>query len=196
MPEARDFEPLQTFLAWHREAKDRKVSDPDAMVLATSTPGGRPSARVVLFKGLEGNDLSFVTNYGSRKAAEMDENPEVALVFYWPELLRQVRFEGRAARAAAAESDEYFRSRPRRSQLAAWASEQSREVSSRAELERRFAEVERRFQERDVERPEGWGIYRVTLQSVELWISGPDRMHDRFLYVAAPGGWQGRRLCP
>jgi pyridoxamine 5'-phosphate oxidase len=196
MAEARDFDPLSTFLAWHREAKEKGSPDPDAMTLATATKSGRPSARVVLFKGIDGGDLEFVTNYGSRKAAEIDENPEVALVFYWPELARQVRFEGAARRASAAESDAYFRSRPRRSQLAAWASQQSQVVASRAELEQRFAEVERRFQDLDVERPPGWGLYRVALRTIELWISGPDRMHDRFVYTASGAGWQSQRLCP
>lgn len=196
MAEARDFDPLPTFLAWHREAKEKGAPDPDAMTLATATKSGRPSARVVLFKGLDGAELEFVTNYGSRKASEIDENPEVALVFYWPELMRQVRFEGVARRAPEAESDAYFRSRPRRSQLAAWASQQSQVVASRAELERRFSEVEQRFRDHDVERPRGWGLYRVTLRTVELWISGADRMHDRFVYTASANGWSSQRLCP
>ena len=196
MAEAHDFDPLPTFLAWHREAKEKGAPDPDAMTLATATQSGRPAARIVLFKGLDAFDLEFVTNYGSRTASEIDENPQVALVFYWPELARQVRFEGEARRATAAESDAYFRSRPRRSQLAAWASQQSQVVGSRAELEQRFAEVEQRFRDRDVERPAGWGLYRVALLTVELWISGADRMHDRFLYTRTAGGWASQRLCP
>jgi pyridoxamine 5'-phosphate oxidase len=149
-----------------------------------------------LFKGLEQDELKFVTHYGSRKGRELELNPEVALVFFWPELLRQVRIEGRATRAPAVESDAYFRTRPRESQLGAWASEQSESIASRARLERRFADAEDRFRGRDVERPPGWGVYRVAPRMVELWIARPRRLHDRFRYTRAGAGWTVDRLGP
>lgn len=170
--------------------------DPDAMTLATATPDGVPSARVVLFKGIDQEEILFVTNYASRKGVQIQQNPAVALVFYWPELMRQVRVEGRAHKASDSESDAYFRARPRESQLGAWASDQSRAIASREELERRFIEVEARFAGRDVERPAHWGMYRVRAYSVELWIGGQHRLHDRFVYVRGDAGWHAERLCP
>jgi pyridoxamine 5'-phosphate oxidase len=189
-------DPLAVLLAWYAEARERGNLEPDALTVATATADGRPSARVMLFKGIEAGELQLVTNYGSRKAAEIEQNPWVALVFFWPVLMRQVRVEGSAHRAPAADSDAYFRSRPRASQLGAWASAQSSVVASRAELERRYAEVEQRFLGRDVPRPEGWGIYRVLPSRVELWISAPNRFHDRFRYSRADAGWTVERLCP
>ncbi len=134
MDEAPDSDPLKVLLAWHREALALGAREPDAMTLATATRDGRPSARVVLFKGLADGQLQFVTNFGSRKGLEIAENPQVALTFFWPELARQVRVEGVAERASDADSDAYFRSRPRESQIGAWASSQSQAIASRAEL--------------------------------------------------------------
>lgn len=192
-----DADPLQLLATWHREAHEKGICDPDAMTLATASPSGRPTARIVLFKGLDAGDILFVSNYASRKGREIDHNPQVALVFYWPALLRQIRVEGRAHRAAPEASDAYFRKRPRESQLGAWASSQSEPIASRAELERRFAETEARFSGRDVERPPGWGMYRVTPRSVEVWIGGAHRLHDRFLFERVPdGSWSSQRLCP
>lgn len=196
MQNAPGADPLALLVAWHREAGEAGARDPDAMTLATATRDGRPSARIVLFKGLSGGKLQFVTHYTSRKGREIEHNPEVALVFYWPELMRQVRIEGRASRALASESDDYFRSRSRASQLGAWASSQSEKIASRSELEQRFAQAEARFQGRDVERPPEWGVYQVEAHVVELWLSGPDRLHDRFAYTRDGAGWTQARLCP
>lgn len=196
MQDAPAADPLATLVSWHAEAAQAGARDPDAMTLATATAEGRPSARIVLFKGLAGGKIQFVTHYTSRKGREIEHNPEVALVFYWPELGRQIRVEGRAAPATAVESDRYFQSRPRASQLSAWASTQSEPVASRALLEQRFAQAEARFQGRDVERPSGWGLYQVEPRTIELWISGADRMHDRFSYTREGAGWAIARLCP
>jgi pyridoxamine 5'-phosphate oxidase len=166
------------------------------MTLATATRDGRPSARVVLFKGLAAGRVQFVSHYQSRKGREIEQNPQVALVFFWPELMRQVRVEGRASRAKAAESDAYFRTRPRESQLGAWASLQSEPAPSRAALSQRFAEAEARFLGREVERPPEWGIYQVQAERVELWLSAPHRMHDRFFYTRQASAWKIERLYP
>jgi len=196
MRDAPTLDPLQALLDWHREAHALKAREPDAMTLATSTREGRPSARVVLFKGLERGELSFVTNYESKKAREIEENPQVALLLFWPELMKQVRVEGRARRATASESDAYFRSRPRESQLGAWASAQSSPIESREALTQRFAAAEERFRGREVERPPHWGMYHVSPDRVELWIAGEHRLHDRFEYVREGAGWRITRLCP
>jgi pyridoxamine 5'-phosphate oxidase len=189
-------DPLAVLVGWLAEARRAGALEPDAMTLATATPDGLPSARGVLFKGLEQGELWFVTDYASRKGRELELNPDVALVFFWPELMRQVRLEGRATRPPATESDAYFRTRPRESQLAAWASEQSQPLVSRAVLEQRFADVEARFRGRDVERPPSWGVYRVTPRMVELFIARPGRLNDRFRYTRAGTGWTVERLCP
>jgi pyridoxamine 5'-phosphate oxidase len=196
MHDAPGSDPLALLVTWHQEALKIGAREPDAMTLATATRDGRPSARVVLFKGLAAGRLQFVTHYGSRKGREIEANPEVALVFFWPELMRQVRIEGRASRAAEGESDAYFRSRPRESQLGAWASSQSEVVPSRAVLEQRFAEAEARFLGRDVDRPPGWGLYQVEARSVELWLSAPHRLHDRFQYEREGEVWTLARLYP
>lgn len=190
-----DRDPLLTLTRWHAEARERGAVEPDAMTLAT-VGGGRPSARIVLFKGLASGKIQFVTNYESRKGREIEENPQVALVFFWVETMKQVRVEGRAERASADESDRYFASRPRESQLGAWASDQSRVAVSREELEARFAEAERRFEGTRVERPPHWGIYSVLPEVVELWSSRPHRLHDRLRYQLRGSSWSVDRLFP
>jgi pyridoxamine 5'-phosphate oxidase len=189
-------DPLVALVTWHREAVDAGALQPDAMTLATSALDGRPSARIVLFKGVAEGGVQFATNYASRKGREIEANPHVALVFYWSELARQIRIEGLVTRASSAASDAYFQSRPRESQLAAWASSQSEPLVSRAELLARFADAEARFHERAVERPPGWGLYSVTPELAELWVSAPHRLHDRFAYERRAGGWSVRRLSP
>ncbi|MGC4088608.1 MAG: pyridoxamine 5'-phosphate oxidase [Polyangiaceae bacterium] len=189
-------DPLEALLDWHQKAHALGAREPDAMTLATVRRDGGPSARVVLFKGLEQGELTFVSNYESDKAREIEENPRVALVFFWPELMRQVRVEGVARRAPSAESEAYFVTRPRASQIGAWASAQSRPIASRADLNRAVAEVEARFAGRDVERPPHWGMYRVKPERVELWLAGESRLHDRFAYVRAESGWDVTRLSP
>jgi pyridoxamine 5'-phosphate oxidase len=191
-------EPLSVLNALYEEAVRRGDPLPDAMTLATASADGRPSARVVLFKGIFRGGVLFVSNYQSRKAREMDENPRVALVMHQALLERQVRIEGRVERASGAESDAYFKSRPRGSQLGAWASPQSNPIASRAELDALSHEAEARFAGIEVPRPEFWGGYLVFPESVELWLGRQDRLHDRFKYRRASGaeGWQIERLAP
>ena len=190
-----DPDPLLTLTRWHAEARERGAVEPNAMTLATVSDG-RPAARIVLFKGLSAGKIQFVTNYESRKGREIDANPRVALVFFWVEIMKQVRVEGRAERASAEESDRYFASRPRESQLGAWASDQSRIALSRDELDARFAATERRFEGIRVERPPHWGLYSVVPEVVELWSSRPHRMHDRLRYQRLGTSWSVDRLFP
>lgn len=191
-------EPLSVLNAWYAEAVRRGDPTPDAMTLATASRDGRPSARIVLFKGLQRGAVLFVTNYKSRKGRELDENPRAALVMHFPLMQRQVRLEGRVERASSAESEQYFRSRPRGSQLGAWASPQSQPITSRAELEALAKGVEQRFAGQDVERPAFWGGYLVFPERVELWLGGADRLHDRFSYTHNRDGesWTIERLAP
>jgi pyridoxamine 5'-phosphate oxidase len=190
-------DPLAVLTTWYEEALRSGKPTPDAMTLATATLDGRPAARIVLFKGIVRGGVFFVTNYGSRKGRELDENPRAALVMHFAEAERQVRLEGRVERASAAESEAYFASRARGSQLGAWASPQSRPIASRAELERLQHEVEQRFAGRDVPRPEFWGGYVVLPERVELWLGGANRLHDRFEYrPRADGAWDIGRLAP
>ncbi len=191
-------DPLEVLNTWHAQAVQRGEPTPDAMTLATATLDGRPSARVVLFKGVRREAVFFVTNYQSRKARELDDNPRAALVMHFASVEQQVRIEGRVERARADESEAYFRSRPRGSQLGAWASPQSRPIASRAELDQLARGAEARFRGRDVTRPEHWGGYLVSPETVELWIGRPDRLHDRFLYslASASEGWRVERLAP
>jgi pyridoxamine 5'-phosphate oxidase len=191
-------DPLSVLNIWYQEAVSRKDPLPDAMTLATASRTGKPSARVVLFKGIVRGAVFFVTNYQSRKARELAENPQAALVMHFPLLERQVRIEGRVERASAAESEAYFRSRPRGSQLGAWASPQSQPIQSRAQLDALSHEVEARFADGDVTRPEFWGGYLVFPESVELWLGRADRLHDRFLYRRASEAepWSVERLAP
>jgi pyridoxamine 5'-phosphate oxidase len=189
-------DPLAILRRWHDDARQAGALEPDAMTLATATQDGRPSARVVLYKGQEGGSVHFVTNYRSRKGREIDANPQVALVFFWPEIMRQIRIEGRVEKATESESDAYFRSRSRESQLAAWTSAQSEVIDSRATLEARFREAEERFAGGEVPRPPHWGVYAVAAGAVELWISRPHRLHDRFSYRLGDAGWAVARLSP
>jgi pyridoxamine 5'-phosphate oxidase len=196
MTEAPGEDPIELLNRWHAEAVTQGSRDPDAMALATATLSGEPSVRIVLFKGVVGGKIRFVTNYLSRKEREIAANPRVALAFYWPELYRQVRIEGRAEHASVAESDAYFATRPRESQLGAWASPQSQPIASRAVLEDAFGAAEARFLGRTVERPDHWGVTLVTPLRVELWVAARHRLHDRFLYERAGAGWSVTRLAP
>ena len=191
-------DPLSVLNAWFDEALNAGDPMPDAMTLATATPAGKPSARIVLFKGLVRGAVLFVTNYQSRKARELDANPHAALVMHFPLRQRQVRLEGRVERATQAESEAYFRGRPRGSQLGAWASPQSRPIRSRAELDALAHGVEARFADQTVARPEFWGGYLVFAERVELWLGRPDRLHDRFLYRRDrdENPWTIERLAP
>ena len=188
-------DPIDAFRAWFDEAVARGASFADAATLATATRDGAPSARTVLYKGYDRGVL-FYTNYTSRKARDLDDNPRAALVFFWVVLHRQVRMEGRVERLSEAESDAYFATRPRETQLGAWASPQSAPVASRDELDARFREQDERWAGRPVERPPFWGGYRLIPEVVELWVGREHRLHDRFLYERADSAWRRARLGP
>lgn len=196
MDETPGPDPLVILARWHAEARDAGAREPDAMTLATATSDGQPSARVVLYKGQEGGRVHFVSHYRSKKGREIDDNPRVALVFFWAEIMRQIRIEGVAAKASERKSDAYFRSRSRESQLGAWASPQSEVLDSRATLEAGFREAEARFAGGEVPRPPHWGVYEVAPATFELWLSRPHRLHDRFLYGLTDAGWSAVRLSP
>lgn len=187
-------DPVAMFERWMRDAVDAGLHDPNAMVVATADADGTPSARMVLLKGLSRSGFVFFTNTGSRKGAELAENPRCALLFPWHVLERQVRVDGVATPLPRADVEEYFSSRPRSSKLGAWASHQSR-VTSREELAGAFEEAEIRFPE-DVPPPEEWGGYVVRPDAVEFWQGRPGRMHDRLRYRRTPDGWVTERLAP
>ena len=194
--EAPGSDPLAIFLEWHKTAVERGLPEPDAFALATATPDGQPSVRIVLFKGLADGAVRLVTNYESRKGEELAKNAHGALVFFWPGLMRQVRMEGHLERAPTSESDAYFRERDRESQLRAWASAQSRPMESRAALLENLERVRERFRDRDVPRPPHWGMLKLVPERVELWLAGEHRLHDRFVYTREGAGWRVERLAP
>lgn len=189
-------DPTDQFRRWFDEALDADLHEPNAMTLATATPDGLPSARIVLLKGFDGRGFVFYTNYEGRKARELEQNPNCALVFYWGELERQVRVEGRAVRISEEESDAYFASRPRGSRLGAWVSEQSRSVEDRAALEYRLRDLEAEYEGREIPRPQFWGGYLVEPERVEFWQGRENRLHDRLLYRCQDGAWRIERLQP
>jgi len=190
-------DPVAQFRAWLDHAVAAGVAEPNAMTLATADPEGRPSARTVLLKGLDERGFVLYTNRGSRKGRELDANPHAALVFRWDPLERQVIVNGRAGRVDDAESDAYFASRPRASQLGAWAScEQSAVVADRAAVEAALAAVEARFAGAPVPRPPFWGGYRIAHDAVEFWQGRPGRLHDRLRYRRAGDSWAVERLSP
>jgi pyridoxamine 5'-phosphate oxidase len=192
-----DVDPIATLVAWCDEAERRGLIEPTAMTLATATPSGVPSARVVLFRGLTPERaLRFFTNYESRKARELDVNPRAAAVFYWRELAKQARVEGTVARLPAAASDAYFASRARLSQLSAWASPQSETIPSLEPLVARRAERDAEFAGGTVPRPPFWGGYALAPERVELWINGEARFHDRQLFERTANGWRISILAP
>jgi pyridoxamine 5'-phosphate oxidase len=189
-------DPIEQFRRWLDQARAAAPEEFTAMTLATADRQGRPSARVVLLKGVDERGFVFYTNYDSRKGQELLENPRAALVFYWPALDRQVRVEGTVERTSREESEAYFRSRPLGSRLGAWASPQSRPVAGRGELEQWVREAGERFGE-EVPLPEEWGGFRVRPEVIELWQGRPSRLHDRLRYVRLPDGpWRIERLAP
>jgi pyridoxamine 5'-phosphate oxidase len=189
-------EPLALFADWFAEAKAKEPAEAEAMVLATATPDGMPSSRVVLLRGCDARGFVFFTNYDSRKGVELFANPRAALNFHWKSLQRQVRVEGKAETVSDAEGDAYFAHRARISQLGAWASDQSRPLESRALFEQRLKEVERRFEGEPVPRPPRWSGFRVVPDSIEFWEERPFRLHDRILYRRHGDGWTTTRLYP
>ena len=189
-------DPISQFAQWYGRALEKVKPLPEAVALATATRAGHPSLRMVLLKGFDAHGFVFYTNYRSRKGRELTRNARASLVFYWGELQRQVRVDGRVTKVMARESDDYFATRPRGSQLAAWASAQSASLANRATLERRFAAFSRRYPGA-VPRPPHWGGYRLAPDEVEFWQGRDDRLHDRIRYRrGARGRWVIERLAP
>ena len=194
MPKAAD--PLALFRRWYRDAAKAGILLPEAMALATASRTGKPSVRMVLHRGFSNGGFVFFTNYRSRKAVEILANPRAAFVFHWPELERQVRAEGRVEKIPRAESDRYFKSRPRESRLSAWASPQSSEIPDRAFLEREFERVDAQYPGASVPRPAFWGGFRLIPDQLEFWQGQPFRLHDRKAFIRKKRGWTEIRLAP
>lgn len=188
-------DPITEFLNAKERAEAHQV-DTAPVTLATADTSGRPSARMVLLRGVDERGFVFFTNFDSRKGRELDTNPRAALCIHWVALDEQIRVEGDVERLSDAESDAYFDSRPRGSRLGAWASEQSQVLPSRETLEERYREIERRFDGREVTRPPFWGGYRVVPRRIEFWYGRPDRLHDRVLYLRDGERWRIERLYP
>jgi len=194
-----DADPVRQFERWFEQALEAQLAEPNAMTLATVDANGRPSARIVLIKGVDARGFTFFTNYDSHKGRDLAQNPQACLLFHWIELERQVRIEGRVSKVDAAESDVYFHSRPPASRIGAWASEQSQVIENRAVIERREAEFIAKFGD-NPPRPPQWGGYRLTPDRIEFWQGRPSRLHDRLRYVrdnANPAQpWRIERLAP
>ena len=190
-------DPIEQFQEWFEEAVGAKLMMPEAVTLATSTNDGKPSARMVLLKQVDEKGFVFFGNYNSRKGKALADNPNAALVFYWSELARQARVEGSVEQISPEESDRYFQTRPRESQIGAHASPQSEVVTSRAALERMFRDAENRYRNQPVPRPSHWGGYRLRAYRIEFWQGRDARLHDRILYELQPdGSWKISRLAP
>ncbi len=189
-------DPIALFRSWYDEARAKEPSDPEAMTLATVGPDGRPSARMVLLRGFDADGFTFYTNYESRKGREILASSHVALCIHWKSIRRQVRIEGDAEPVSAEEADAYFASRPRSSQIGAWASAQSRPLSSRFELEKRIGEYTIEFGLGAVKRPPYWSGFRIAPAAIEFWEDRPFRLHDRLVYHRRNGAWVTERLFP
>jgi pyridoxamine 5'-phosphate oxidase len=188
--------PFDQFEIWFQEALNANVLEPNAMVLATATPQGRPSSRVVLLKELTDSGLVFYTNYNSRKSMELSLNPQVAVTFFWKELERQIQVEGFAFRISSQESAAYFASRPRGSQLGSWASQQGAIVTDRETLEKQYAAIEKQFSGEEVPLPPFWGGFRLMPTRFEFWQGRANRLHDRLVYQRNKYHWDLSRLSP
>lgn len=192
-----DKNPIIQFEHWLKDAIAAELTDPTAMCVASVDEHGQPSQRIVLLKDVNADGFVFYTNLGSRKATELTANPKVCLHFPWHPLERQVIVYGVAERVSSAQVAKYFLSRPKESQLAAWASEQSRPISTRQALMQKFAEVKHKFQQGEVPLPSFWGGFLIRPTKIEFWQGGDNRLHDRFMYSLQPSGdWQIDRLCP
>ena len=189
-------DPFRLFADWFAEARESEPNDPDAMALATATPDGRPSVRMVLLKGHGPHGFTFYTNLDSRKGAELAANPRAALLFHWKSLRRQVRIEGPVEPVPDQDADAYFATRSRDSQLGAWASRQSRPLDARPTFEKRYEELARRFDGADVPRPPRWSGYRLKPELFEFWTDRPHRLHERRLFTAEDAGWREGLLYP
>lgn len=190
-------DPIKQFEKWFNEALQAGVAEPNAMHLATVNEQSRPSSRIVLLKGIENNKFLFYTNYQSKKGNELDTNPACAITFFWPDIERQVRIEGTAERVDAKMSDEYFQSRPRGSQIGAWASPQSSMINNRSILEERASQIEKKFETTKVlPRPNQWGGYQIEPLLIEFWQGRANRLHDRIQFVKLDNVWKIYRLAP
>jgi pyridoxamine 5'-phosphate oxidase len=192
-----NLDPIKQFERWLDDAVGAKIPQAESMTLATATKKGVPSARMVLLKHVDAKGFVFYTNYKSQKGKELAENPRASLVFYWEELHRQVRIEGTVSKVSSQESDAYFQTRPRESQISAHASAQSEVIWSRDELDRRFEELQKKFEGQTIPRPPHWGGYRLKPTRIEFWQSGYARLNDRILYeLQKDGSWRMKRLAP
>ena len=191
-----DLNPSVQFHHWFEEAMKAELPEPNAMVLATASPDGKPSARVVLLKGFDDRGFVFFTNYEGRKSAELTENPQAAVLFFWGELERQVRIEGSVEKTSRQESEEYFNTRPLESRLGAWASRQSEVIPGRSDLEQKVSDLKERYANREVPVPPFWGGFRLQPQAFEFWQGRENRLHDRIRYTLQGGVWVIERLSP
>lgn len=189
-------DPIEQFKRWYKQARFLALPQPDAFTLATAGEGGHPAARLLLLKGVEERGFVFYTNYNSRKAKEIAARPRAAMVFHWTEFYRQVRIEGRLEKVSEADSDAYFASRLRGSQVGAWASAQSEEIPNREALEEKVRQYEARFKGQPVPRPPHWGGYRLVPERIEFWQGRPSRLHDRLCFLREGEGWRRIRLSP
>jgi pyridoxamine 5'-phosphate oxidase len=189
-------EPMELFEKWLGQAIESGIHDPNGMVVGTVDEYGQPYSRMVLLKNYDKNSLVFFTNYGSRKAHQLEKNPKISVLFPWYQLERQVVFLGEAKRLSTLEVVKYFTSRPSNSQIGAWVSHQSSKISARSVLESKFMELKEKWKDGKIPVPEFWGGYRVTFNSVEFWQGRPSRLHDRYIYEKSANGWEISRLAP